>query len=83
MSDFHVRDFTVYRLLGWLLHRNLSIIGSPLTDEPEATILNLNMLLYLVLFLIILALFLGSLARSRMGAGRSREDTCIPEDKGE
>ena len=40
--------------------------------------MNLNMLLYVVLFLVILGLFLRSLVRSRMGAGRSREDTSVP-----
>jgi hypothetical protein len=53
----------------------------PAADEPEAIFLNLNMLLYVVLFLIILALFLGSLVRSRMGAGRSRRNTSIPEGR--
>ena len=43
--------------------------------------MNLNMLLYVVLFLIILALFLGSLVRNRMEAGRSREDTSIPDGR--
>ena len=53
----------------------------PVADEAEAIALNLNMLLYVLLFLIILALFLGSLVRCRTGAGRSREDTCIPEGR--
>ena len=43
--------------------------------------MNLNMLLYVVLFLVILALFLGSLVRSRMGARRIRESTSIPEGR--
>ena len=59
----------------------MGLSRAPVAAEPEAIILNLNMLLYVVLFLIILALFLGSLVRSRMGAGRSREGTSIPEGR--
>ena len=40
--------------------------------------MNLNMLLYVVLFFIILGLFLASLVRSRRGTRRSREDTSVP-----
>jgi hypothetical protein len=40
--------------------------------------LNLNMLLYVVLFFIILGLFLASLVRSKAGTRRSREDTSVP-----
>ena len=40
--------------------------------------MDLNMLLYVVLFLIILALFLGSLVRHRLGTRRNRDDASIP-----
>lgn len=39
---------------------------------------NLNMLLYVVLFLILLGLFLGSLVRSRIGTRASRDNAPLP-----
>lgn len=42
--------------------------------------MNLNMLLYVILFIIILGLFLASLVKSRKGR-RSMEDAAVPDTR--